>query len=145
MDEHFLSLLRKSFLRLIPVAEIAEKIFYEHLILLEPELKGNNAGDGLAAWRALAKLIECVPCKDQLARYAKRLGFLFASHGLKPTRYRSLEQALLWTARHLSHEAVDDTSVAAWRQFFAEVEHHMKVGAREHARIARQSKIHSGR
>ena len=145
MDDQSLLLIRKSFLRLIPVAEIAEKVFYEHLILLEPELSKGHLRDGLAAWRALARLIECVPRKGKIARYARRLGFLFASHGLKPSRYRSLQQALLWTARHLSQDTVDDTAVAAWRQFFAEVEHHMKSGAREYARNARRNMIHSGR
>lgn len=145
MDDQSLLLVRKSFLRLIPVAEIAEKVFYEHLTLLEPELGADYGQDELAAWRALARIIECVPHDGRMPRYAARIGFLYAKRGLSPKRYRSVEQALLWTVRHLPHEAMDERAIGAWRQLFANVEHHMKSGAREYARVARQNKIRSGR
>lgn len=145
MDDQSLALIRKSFLRTIPVSEIAEKVFFEHLMIIEPELTFAFSSERLIAWRAVAELIDLMPSDGRMPRYARKLGYLCAGFGLTPKRYRSIEQALLWTVRHLTQDLLEDGTIGAWRSLFAEVEHHMKEGARRHTRAAERVRLHSGR
>jgi len=144
MNTKSLSLIQKSFLQIIPMSDIAETIFYEHLLLLEPELAIGSKSSQLTVWKALARLIELVPASERMNRYAHRLGYLCADRGLYPSTYPSIAQALLWTGRHLVPNHPDEETIDAWRQLFAVVAHHMKAGAQRHPSVGIATVSHSG-
>ncbi len=134
MENKILEPVRKSFVRLIPMSDIAEKLFREHLSLIEPSFNLEAARPELSAMRTLARLIDSAHDEDRGRRMARRLGFVFAKHGLTPESYVFVERALLWTLRHVpAQDTANEDTIQAWKQLFTKLKHDMSEGAATHS------------
>lgn len=133
MDEKSLTLVRRSFLRLIPVSEIAVDMFRERLVLLSPELgpllRRRGAYSELGLSRTLALMVEALSEPDRMVRLARRIGYRYSHLGVKPEHYPAVGDALIWTLGHLVEETMGKDAVQAWREAYDVLSKHMAEGA----------------
>ncbi len=134
MQPEKILLINRSFVRLIPYSEVAVRVFWERLLLIDPSLKGSlesslgRERDQLA--KALALMIESLRDPRRLRRYSQFLGYRYGRNGIGPESYVSIQDAMLWTLQHLVPD-VSEATMDAWREGLALCATHMEEGHNE--------------
>lgn len=113
-----IELVRDSFRRLIPDAEVAE-MFYERLFTIAPELRamfrGDMTGQGMRFMRTLRVIVQHLDEPEALRPYLENLAKGHAVYGVKPEHFHPMGQALIWTMKETMGEAFPEGADIAWQ------------------------------
>lgn len=118
MTPEQITLVRRSFAKVLPIAQTAAALFYERLFETEPSTRAMFRGDMKAQGDKLMMTIAAVvdalddlePMLDQIRDLARR----HVRYGVREQHYDSVGAALLWTLeKGLGAEFTPETR-AAW-------------------------------
>ena len=124
-----ITLVKDSWAKVVPIAEIASELFYERLFFVNPELRPYFEGVNLPAQRSkLIKAINMVVVSldriETLVPMIGELGKRHVSYGVKDEHYQQVGEALLWTLKTGLKKHWNGEVKAAWTaayQLLAEV------------------------
>ena len=112
-----IELIRDSFHRLQPDAEVAE-MFYDRLFEIAPELRSmfrsDMTGQGMRFMSTLAVIVENLDNPQALHPYLERLAEGHAAYGVKAEHFQPMGQALIQTMQETMGEAFPEGADAAW-------------------------------
>ena len=112
-----IDLIRDSFHRLEPDAEVAEK-FYDRLFEIAPELRAlfrsDMTGQGMRFMRTLRVIVQHLDEPEALHPYLELLAKGHAAYGVKPEHFHPMGQALIWTMQEALGETFPEGAAAAW-------------------------------
>jgi nitric oxide dioxygenase len=112
-----IELIRDSFHRLEPDAEVAE-MFYDRLFEIAPELRAmfrsDMTGQGMRFMSTLRVIVQHFDEPEALRPYLEKLAKGHAAYGVKPEHFRPMGQALIWTMRKTLGEAFPEGADIAW-------------------------------
>jgi hemoglobin-like flavoprotein len=96
-----IELVRRSFRRIEPVAEVTAQLFYARLFELDPKLRVLFKTDLTAQGHKLMQMIGSAVANldrlDQLVPAVQALGQRHAAYGVRAEDYENVGAALLWT------------------------------------------------
>jgi hemoglobin-like flavoprotein len=130
-----ITLVEQSFARLVPIAEIAAKLFYARLFEIAPDLRGTLFRQvDMAAQRkklilVLALAVKSLRQPDALLPMLRDLGRRHVRYGVLDEHYDTVGLALLWTVERTVGGAFTPEAREAWRSVYALVADTMKAGA----------------
>lgn len=135
MNADEIAILNRTFVILIPFADLAPRLFQDRLLVLEPELRTLAVGSIPLQTEVLAKLlahmIQALGHPDQGERVARYVGFRYSQVGLEPRHYPSIVESMIWAFRHLLGDSLGTDEELAWRNGFAVLARHMEAGAKQ--------------
>ena len=112
-----IELIRDSFHRLTPDAEVAE-MFYNRLFEIAPELRSmfrsDMTGQGMRFIRTLRVIVQNLDEPEALHHYLETLAEGHAAYGVKPEHFHPMGQALIWTMRQAMGEEFPEGADIAW-------------------------------
>jgi hemoglobin-like flavoprotein len=127
-----ITLVRRSFDLVAPIAPQAAALFYANLFEADPRLRALFRGDiAQQGERLMAMLGSAVRMLDrpvQLAPTLRALGARHGGYGVEPDHYRSVGAALLKTLSQGLGEAFTTEVEQAWIAVYGVVAHHMLEG-----------------
>jgi len=124
-----IALVKDSWARIVPIAEVASELFYDRLFHINPELRPMFETVNLSSQRSkLIKAIHTVVMSldrlDTLIPMISELGKRHADYGVEDQHYEQVGEALLWTLKTGLRQHWNDDVKAAWTnayQLLAEV------------------------
>ena len=123
-----IELIRDSFHRLEPDAEVAE-MFYDRLFDIAPDLRSlfrsDMTGQGMRFMRTLRVIVQNLDEPEALHPYLQRLAQGHAAYGVKPEHFHPMGQALIWTMRQALGEDFPEGADAAWEAAYDGLAHEM--------------------
>jgi hemoglobin-like flavoprotein len=133
-------LVRQSWAKVVPIADVAAKMFYHRLFEIDPQLRAlfGNADPAEQRRKLVAMLAVAVQGLDNLERLVpavQDLGRRQAGYGVTDAHYPVVGAALLWTLQQGLGEAWRPDVAAAW----AETYELLSGVMRDAARAARQA------
>ncbi len=128
-------LLRESFARLEPQADIAALVFYRNLFTLAPELRPMfNTSIEVQARKLMDSLrytVATLEKPDELIPVLEGLGRRHVSYGTKEEHYAVVTQALLQMLAEVLDRKFTAATVAAWQEALSFVCVTMQRGAHQ--------------
>lgn len=101
MTSHEVSLVQKSFRKVLPISQQAAAIFYARLFELDPSLRSMFRGDmgeqGRKLMTMIATAVGALGRLEQLLPVVRQLGARHAGYGVTDDHYATVGAALLWT------------------------------------------------
>jgi hemoglobin-like flavoprotein len=133
MNPSQIKLVQQSFARVLPIADQAAAMFYQHLFELDPELeilfKGDMRQQGKRLMNMLAVAVRGLNDLPGFAPGLRDLGARHNFYGVKPADYATVGSALLWTLNEgLGAEFTDEVK-EAWTAVYAVLSDTMKSAA----------------
>ena len=137
MTAQEIALIRKSYARVMPIADQAAALFYARLFELDPSLRESISGDraeqGRKLMHMLAFVVNGLDRLDHLVRAVRHLGLRSSVQPVREDQYETVGEALLWTlAKGLGDEFTLDTRIA-WGKTYWMLAETMKAGVRDSA------------
>jgi hemoglobin-like flavoprotein len=127
-------LLRESFARVEPQANIAGLIFYRHLFTLDPTLRPlfhtSIELQGRKLIEALSYTVASLENPKTLVPILESLGRRHISYGTRDEHYATVSSALIQTLEEALGKSFTDETRDAWAAALAFVSETMKRGAR---------------
>lgn len=112
-----IELIRDSFHRLEPDAEVAEK-FYDRLFEIAPELRSmfrsDMTGQGMRFMRTMRVIVQYLDEPESLRPYLRKLAEGHAAYGVKAKHFKPMGQALIWTMRQALGDEFPEGADDAW-------------------------------
>jgi hemoglobin-like flavoprotein len=94
-------LVQTSFEKVLPIAEVAAKLFYDRLFELDPSLrllfKGDMAEQGKKLMMMLRIAVKGLDRLDELVPAVQQLGQRHSGYGVQDSHYVTVGDALIWT------------------------------------------------
>lgn len=135
MTTEQVQLLRDSFARVEPQAEIAALVFYRHLFTLAPELRAlfNTSIElqGRKLMESLRYTIATLEKPAELVPVLEGMGRRHVTYGTKNEHYALVQQALLQMLSEVLGRNYTAATAAAWREALEFVSAAMQRGASE--------------
>ena len=123
-----IDLIRDSFHRLRPDAEMAER-FYDQLFKIAPELRSmfrsDMTGQGMRFMRTLRVIVQNLDEPEALHPYLEKLAQGHAAYGVKPEHFHPMGRALIWTMQEALGEEFPEGADAAWEAAYDHLAHKM--------------------
>ena len=123
-----IELVRDSFHRLQPDAEMAER-FYDRLFKIAPELRSmfrsDMTGQGMRFMRTLRVIVQNLDEPEALHPYLEKLAQGHSAYGVKPEHFHPMGQALIWTMQEALGEEFPEGADAAWEAAYDHLAHKM--------------------
>lgn len=143
MTTEEIQLIRRTYARLVPIADQAAALFYARLFELDPSLRTLFHGGMVEQGRKLMQAIGfCIAHLDHLPTIVpmvRALGLRHAGYHVREAHYETVGTALLWTlGKGLGPEFTPAVG-AAWSKLYWLLAETMKTGARDGA--ARQERV----
>jgi hemoglobin-like flavoprotein len=133
--ERDLTLVRKSFDKLVPIAGVAADLFYERLFYMAPSLRALFPADMRDQKRKLmvmiAAIVQGLADLDTLVPQLLELGARHATYGVKDHHYKIVGEALIWTLERGLGNAFTPDVETAWVRVYRLVAATMQAGADE--------------
>jgi hemoglobin-like flavoprotein len=135
MTPEQIALVQASFAQVLPIADIAAKLFYGRLFELDPSLrpmfKGDMEEQGRKLMTTLKVVVNGLTRLDQLVPAVQSLGRRHAGYGVQDQHYDTVAAALLWTLGQGLGDAFTPEVAAAWATAYAILADTMKAAAAE--------------
>ena len=117
-----IELVQSSFRHVLPIADVAGRLFYERIFTLAPEARSLFGDDiGLQATRTMAAVktaVDGLGDLDLVGPFLVRLGARHVRYGVRPEHFDVVGAALLWTLEQglgdLFTPPTRDAWIAAW-------------------------------
>lgn len=127
-------LIRSTWLQVVPIADVAAKLFYRRLFELDPGLRPLFAGVDMEAQkasllRALSAVVDGLDEIDRLRPLLEALGRRHVAYGATAEHYDTVGAALLWTLEQGLGDAWNEAAQAAWRDAYGLVAGTMQAAA----------------
>ena len=122
INDSQIELVQDSFRHVVPIADVAGRLFYERVFTLAPETRSLFGDDiGLQAARTMAAVktaVEGLDDLDLVGPFLVRLGARHVRYGVRAEHFEVVGAALLWTLEQglgdLFTPETRDAWVAAW-------------------------------
>jgi hemoglobin-like flavoprotein len=116
-------LIQKTWAQVVPIADQAAAIFYQHLFAIDPSTRPLfNTTDMAQQRKKLLQILSvAVSSLDNLGALSKTvedLGRRHANYGVKDSHYDSVGVALLWTLEQGLGSAWTPEAAAAWKEVY---------------------------
>jgi hemoglobin-like flavoprotein len=126
-------LVRDSFAKIAPNAEVAAGMFYDRLFALDPSMrplfKGDMAEQGRKLMKVIATAVANLHRLEAIVPTVQDLGRRHVGYGVKPAHYQTVAAALLWTLeRGLGKEFTSETR-QAWVECYTTLASTMQQAA----------------
>jgi hemoglobin-like flavoprotein len=122
MTPETIHLVRSTFARVLPVADLAASQFYDRLFTLDPSLRRLLAADleqqKHALMATLGLLIGYLDRPEELEPIVEQLGLRHAGYGVQAAHYATVGSALLWTLEQGLGPAFTPAVRAAWTDVY---------------------------
>jgi hemoglobin-like flavoprotein len=133
--EKDISLVIKTFDKVVPIAGLAADIFYDRLFEIAPNLRPMFPADMRDQKRKLFVMIAtAVQGLNNLAKLVpqvKALGARHAAYGVKSSHYDIVGDALIWTLAEGLGDAFTPAVETAWTRVYGLLADTMQAGASE--------------
>jgi hemoglobin-like flavoprotein len=125
-------LVRESFGRIAPIADVAGALIYERIFFLAPEARGlfgdDIAAQGARLMHAVARAVEALDRPEELRPFLERLGERHVRYGVVPAHFEVVGAAVMWAlGQGLGEHFTKDVS-DAWATVFGSIQEAMLVG-----------------
>ena len=124
---------RRSFLKVAPIADEAAAMFYERLFEIAPEVrplfKADLSDQGRKLMKTLGFAVASLDDLDRLVPALENLGQAHDGYGVEPAHYDSVGEALLWTLEQGLGDEFTPEIKAAWTEVYGVVADVMKSAA----------------
>jgi hemoglobin-like flavoprotein len=101
MNSVEVALVKKSFAKILPIADQAAALFYARLFELDPSLRalfrGDMAEQGKKLMTMIAMTVRSLEQVDTLLPVVRELGLRHSAYGATEEHYATVGVALLWT------------------------------------------------
>jgi len=135
MTPEQVQLLRDSFARVAPQADIAALVFYRHLFTLAPELRAlfNTSIElqGRKLMESLRYTIATLEKPDELVPVLEGMGRRHVTYGTKAEHYALVQQAMLQMLSEVLGHSYTAAAATAWGEALEFVSAAMQRGARD--------------
>ena len=120
------ALVKSTWAKVVPIAEIAATLFYQRLFVLDPSLQPMFAKSDMADQRrklmqALAAVINGIDHLEPLIPVLENLGARHRRYGVVDAHYDTVGAALLWTLAQGLKEIWTPAAEAAWTEAYGTV------------------------
>jgi hemoglobin-like flavoprotein len=133
--EKDISLVIKTFDKVVPIAGLAADLFYARLFEIAPALRAMFPDDMRDQKRKLflmiASAVQGLYDLEGLVPQVKALGARHAGYGVKPEHYAIVGQALIWTLARGLGDAFTPQVEWAWTRVYSLLATTMQQGAAE--------------
>ncbi len=133
MDQEQQDLVRASFAKVAPIADVAAGLFYDRLFATDPALrplfKGDMARQGQLLMTMIATAVENLHQLDQILPAVRDLGQRHAGYGVKETDYDTVGGALLGTLEQALGAEFTPAVRDAWAACYQTLAGEMKAAA----------------
>ena len=130
-------LVQQSFAEVVPIADVAARLFYARLFDLDPSLESLFTGDmdeqGRKLMQMLTVAVRGLDRLDELVPAVRALGERHVRYGVRDEHYATVGSALLWTLELGLDEAFTPEVRDAWAAVYTVLADTMKQGAAEAA------------
>ncbi|HVF68515.1 MAG TPA: globin family protein [Pyrinomonadaceae bacterium] len=136
-----ITLVRDSFEKVLPIADVAAALFYARLFDLNPALeslfKGDITEQGRKLMQMLGLAVRSLDRLEQIMPAVQALGARHVGYGVRDRDYDTVGRALIWTLRKgLGDDFTPDVE-AAWAEVYSTLAGVMKEAAAAAADVTR--------
>src|SRR5438874_235228 len=118
MKSSQITLVQSTFDRILPISDVAARIFYDRLFHLDPSLRRLFNGDlrmqGKKLMDALSIVVGNLNRPDRIVPGIRALGRRHAAYGVQSQHYTTVGEALLWTLEHGLGDEFTTEARRAW-------------------------------
>ena len=123
MTPHQQTLIRETWSRVTPIADVAARLFYDRLFELDPSLRRLFSRTDMDAQRknlvqTLAVVVKSIDNLEPLIPAVEALGRRHAGYGVKPKHYATVGGALLDTLQAGLGDAFTSDAREAWGEAY---------------------------
>ena len=134
MDSLQVTLVRRSFALVQPIAPQAAALFYDHLFEADPSLRGLFRGDmrgqGERLMTMIGRAVDLFGQPDVLMPVLRSLGARHLAYGVEDRHYATVGSALMKTLEQGLGDAFTPAVREAWNDLYAVIAATMVEGAR---------------
>lgn len=129
-------LVQATWLKILPIADTAAKLFYQHLFELDPSLKNIFSHTDMNEQRLkliqmLTAAVNGLDAVEELVPSLEVLGRKHVGYGVKDAHYAAVGEALLWTLGKGLGTLYTAKVAEAWSETYSLVAGVMRRAARE--------------
>jgi len=139
MTPEQVQLVKTSFASVLPIAERAGMMFYDHLFELDPTLrpmfKGDISEQNRALMRMIASAVNGLDRLETIVPTVQALGVRHAGYGVVDAHYQTVGKALLWTLQQGLGDGFTPEVAEAWTAAYGLLAGTMQSAAREARRV----------
>jgi hemoglobin-like flavoprotein len=136
MTPEQIKLVKDSFEKVIPIADVAAGLFYSRLFELDPSLRAMFHGDMEEQGRKLMSMIRVAVANldrlDTVVPAVQNLGARHVRYGVEDHHYETVGSALLWTLEKGLGDAFTAETRVAWAEVYTILAATMKDAAHAH-------------
>lgn len=118
LSDKDISLVRETLTLVLPIADAAAEMFYQHLFEIAPEVKPLFKGDmkkqGAMLMSSIKLAVDNINKPEVLLPAIQKLGERHAQYRVQEDHYTTVGQALLWTLEQGLADAFTDDVKKAW-------------------------------
>jgi hemoglobin-like flavoprotein len=133
MKSSQITLVQSTFDRILPISDVAARIFYERLFHLDPCLRrlfnGDSRMQGKKLMDAIAIIIGNLNRPERIIPGIRALGRRHAAYGVQEHHYETFGDALEWTLEHGLGDAFTADVRSAWSAVYDLLSETMKQAA----------------
>ena len=137
MSPDQIALVQDSFKDIVPIKDLAAKIFYERLFELDPGLKPlfttSLHQQGQKLMSAMAMIVGGLRSWERIEPAVREMGQRHVGYGVKPEHYDTVGAALIWALEHALADGFTDEVKAAWTTAYESIAGTMVDAARTQA------------
>ncbi|MGB1109555.1 MAG: globin family protein [Gammaproteobacteria bacterium] len=135
------TLIKQSWLKVLPISEQAAALFYERLFTIDPETKplfanSDMAEQGAKLMKSINLVVDSLDNLEALVPAIQEMGVRHAGYGVKDADYDTVGAALLWTLEQGLGEDFTDETKNAWATAYGLLADTMKSAAAEAKQVA---------
>jgi len=116
------TLVKESFDKVLPIADVAAELFYGRLFELDPSLRQLFHGDMKEQGRKLMTMIRVAVANldrlDDIVPAVEALGERHARYGVEDSQYATVGEALIWTLQKGLGDAFTPETRQAWIEVY---------------------------
>ena len=119
-----IEIIRETWLKVVPIGDVATELFYSRLFEIDPGVRPLFAKVDMPLQRrkllqALNGVIESIEHLESVVPTLQELGRRHVGYGVKDAHYDSVGGALLWTLEKGLGEAWSEEAAEAWASAYA--------------------------
>ena len=135
LDDRQIAMIRATWARIVPAADMASRLFYARLFAIAPQVRPLFPQDMTKQRQklvaTLGAVVDSLDRMGQLMPVARNLGARHADYDVTPEQYAPVGEALVWMLRQILGTSLTPEAETAWRNAYENLSSVMLDGARE--------------